>query len=173
MASSPSFAVYDACVLYPFHLRNILIQCAFDGKTQLRPALDAIMRWLKGPPIEGDAPMGPARHNLGIHGLQTVSGRRDEAVLRNPVPGITYGGSAITHRLPASNWLRDEDEKVALIEAFEDPDLLSGVVDAPPRLALVMADLIRFKTSTLTEVGYRRNGVWNEETASQKTNTSD
>lgn len=24
-------AVYDACVLYPFHLRNLLIQCAVDG----------------------------------------------------------------------------------------------------------------------------------------------
>ena len=31
MASNPPVAVYDACVLYPFHLRNILIQCAFDG----------------------------------------------------------------------------------------------------------------------------------------------
>lgn len=31
-----------------------------------------------------------------------------------------------------------------------------------------MADFIRFKTSTLTEIGYRRNGVRNEETASQK-----
>ncbi|OCJ58746.1 hypothetical protein [Agrobacterium tumefaciens] len=84
------------------------------------------------------------------------------------LPGITYGGSALTPRLAASSWLRDEDEKGRLTEAFEDPDLLSGVVDAPPRLAMEMADLIRFKTSTLTEVGFRRNGVWNEETASQK-----
>jgi hypothetical protein len=42
---------------------------------------------------------------------------------------------------------------------LEDPDLLSGVVDAPPRLAMEMADLIRFKTSTLTAVGFQRNGV--------------
>src|SRR5690348_1235531 len=32
MASKPPFAVYDACVLYPFHLRNTLIQCAFEGR---------------------------------------------------------------------------------------------------------------------------------------------
>jgi hypothetical protein len=83
-------------------------------------------------------------------------------------PGITYGGSALSPRLPTSNGLRDEDEKVPTTEGLEDPDLLSGVVDAPPRLAMEMADLIRFKTSTLTEIGYRRNGVWNEETASQK-----
>lgn len=70
-------------------------------------------------------------------------------------PGITYGGSALTPRLAVSSWLRDEDEKGRLTKAFEDPDLLSGVVDAPPRLAMEMADLIRFKTSTLTEIGFR------------------
>lgn len=83
-------------------------------------------------------------------------------------PGITYGGSALTPRLAASSWLRDGDENGPSTEALEDPDLLSSVVDAPPRLAMEMADLIRFKTSTLTETGFRRNGVWNEETASQK-----
>lgn len=83
-------------------------------------------------------------------------------------PGITYGGSAPAPRLTASKGVRDDDEEAPTIEALEDPDLLSGVVDAPPRLAMEMADLIRFKTSTLTEIGYRRNGVWNEETASQK-----
>lgn len=31
----------------------------------------------------------------------------------------------------ASSWLRDEDEKGPTTEALEDPDLLSGVVDAP------------------------------------------
>jgi len=35
-------------------------------------------------------------------------------------------------------------------------------------LAMEMADLIRFKTSTLTAIGFQRNGVWGEETASQK-----
>ncbi len=55
-----------------------------------------------------------------------------------------------------------------MTEELDDPDLLSGVVDAPPRLAMEMADLIRFKTSTLTAIGLQRNGVWGEETASQK-----
>ncbi len=27
---TPPIAVYDACVLYPFHLRNVLVQCAVD-----------------------------------------------------------------------------------------------------------------------------------------------
>ena len=41
-----------------------------------------------------------------------------------------------------------------------DPDLLSGVVDAPPELTMEMAGLVRFKTSTLTALGLQRNGVW-------------
>jgi hypothetical protein len=49
-----------------------------------------------------------------------------------------------------------------VVAEFEDPDLLSGVVDAPPRLVMKMADLIRFKTSTLTAIGLQRNGVWGE-----------
>lgn len=44
----------------------------------------------------------------------------------------------------------------------------SALVDAPPQLLQEMSELIRFKTSTLTAVGLRRNGVWNAETASQK-----
>ena len=78
-------------------------------------------------------------------------------------PGVTYGGVALS---PRSQIIPDSTSHNT--ETFEDPDLLSGVVDAPPRLAMEMADLIRFKTSTLTAIGFQRNGVWGEETASQK-----
>jgi hypothetical protein len=47
-------------------------------------------------------------------------------------------------------------------------ELVSSVIDAPDALESEMLDLLRFKTSTLTEFGFQRNGVWNEETASQK-----
>jgi hypothetical protein len=56
------------------------------------------------------------------------------------------------------------------VPEFDDPDLLCGVVDAPPRLAMEMADLIRFKTSTLTAIGFQRSGVWGEETAARRSN---
>ena len=36
MAYKAPVAVYDACVLYPFHLRNILIQCAVDRLVDAR-----------------------------------------------------------------------------------------------------------------------------------------
>nr|WP_318012245.1 hypothetical protein [Mesorhizobium sp. CA10] len=52
--------------------------------------------------------------------------------------------------------------------SFTDPDLISGMIDAPAMLAMEMVDLIRFKTATLTAFDLQRNGVWGEETASQK-----
>lgn len=36
MAYKPAVAVYDACVLYPFHLRNLLVQCAVDRLVDAR-----------------------------------------------------------------------------------------------------------------------------------------
>ncbi|RTM01792.1 hypothetical protein EJV44_01260 [Ancylobacter aquaticus] len=62
----------------------------------------------------------------------------------------------------AHRFCRDEDG------SLPDPDLASAAVDAPRQLSAEMADLIRFKTSTLTAFGFQRNGVWGEETASQK-----
>lgn len=76
-------------------------------------------------------------------------------------PGVTYGGS---HRPMASPRKVVEECK----DELEDPDMLSGVIDAPAHLVLEMANLMSFKTATLTEVEYKRNGVWGEETASQK-----
>ncbi|NTJ08240.1 hypothetical protein [Rhizobium lusitanum] len=76
-------------------------------------------------------------------------------------PGVSYGGLAPRNGkivVPVDN---EQDW-------IEDPDLLSGVIDAPPALAMEMADLLRFKTSALTSIGFQRNGVWGEDTASQK-----
>lgn len=47
-------------------------------------------------------------------------------------------------------------------------ELASTVHDAPHVLAEEVAHLVQFKTATLTEIGYRRNGIWNEQTARQK-----
>ena len=49
-----------------------------------------------------------------------------------------------------------------------DQEVVSSVVDAPAELEREMASLLKFKTSTLTAFGFQRNGVWGEETASQK-----
>jgi len=47
MASEPPVAVYDACVLYPFHLRNVLIQCAFDGLVEARWTDEIHDEWMR------------------------------------------------------------------------------------------------------------------------------
>ena len=53
-----------------------------------------------------------------------------------------------------------------------DEDDFAGVtntaIDAPERLWGEMAQLLDFKTTTLTAFGYQRVGVWGEETAAQK-----
>jgi hypothetical protein len=36
MPFNAQVAIYDACVLYPFHLRNLLIQCAVDRLVEAR-----------------------------------------------------------------------------------------------------------------------------------------
>jgi hypothetical protein len=79
-------------------------------------------------------------------------------------PGVTYGGGSLSPRAHALTVSAHH----SVTEPQHDPDLLCGVVDAPLQLAMEMADLIRFKTSTLTAIGFQRNGVWGEETASQK-----
>lgn len=40
--------------------------------------------------------------------------------------------------------------------------------DAPAQLNEEMAALLKFKTATLTDIGYKRNGVWGNETSSQR-----
>lgn len=77
-------------------------------------------------------------------------------------PGVAYGRSEPACGSLAQDGLPGE----GMLDT--DPDLLSGVVDAPPQLTMEMASLVRFKTSTLTAAGLQRNGVWGEETTSQK-----
>ena len=48
MALKPSVAVFDACILYPFHLRNIVVQAAVDRLVEPRWT-DAIHEeWIRG-----------------------------------------------------------------------------------------------------------------------------
>lgn len=55
-------------------------------------------------------------------------------------------------------------------ECADDVELELGATSsaAPQVLAREMAELIRFKTATLTEIGFERSGVWNDQTALQK-----
>ncbi|GIK96233.1 MAG: hypothetical protein BroJett029_04420 [Alphaproteobacteria bacterium] len=47
MAYDPPVAVYDACVLYPFHLRNLLVQCAVDRLIAARWTEEVHDEWIR------------------------------------------------------------------------------------------------------------------------------
>ncbi len=47
MVSSPPVAVYDACVLYPFQLRNLLVQCAVDRLVEARWSDEIHDEWIR------------------------------------------------------------------------------------------------------------------------------
>ena len=47
MAFEPSIAVFDACILYPFHLRNVVVQAAADRLVEARWADAIILAWTR------------------------------------------------------------------------------------------------------------------------------
>jgi hypothetical protein len=82
--------------------------------------------------------------------------RRFQAAAMKQRYGIRF--SALTGRRPTNSVMME----------VADPDIMSAAMDAPPGLAREMADLVGFKTATLTAIGFRRNGVWGEETSAQR-----
>ncbi len=102
MASNPPVAVYDACVLYPFHLRNVLIQCAFDGLVEARWTDDIHDEWIRN--LADNTP------SLPIERLLTTRDRM-KAVL--PEADVTNYRSLITDlKLP------DPDDRHVLAAAI-------------------------------------------------------
>jgi integrase len=62
--------------------------------------------------------------------------------------------------------LRFDDEVLPQRQGRDRKGCLQLV--APPELQREMTALVRFKSSTLTEIGFQRSGVWGEETAAQR-----
>src|ERR1700751_1402422 len=60
MASKRPVAVYDACVLYPFHLRNLLVQCAVDGVVEARWTSEIHDEWIRN--LSANDPTLPLSH---------------------------------------------------------------------------------------------------------------
>src|SRR5882724_3665503 len=47
MAFEPSVAVFDACILYPFHLRNVVVQAAVDCLVAARWTDEIHDEWMR------------------------------------------------------------------------------------------------------------------------------
>lgn len=88
MASEPPIAVYDACVLYPFHLRNILIQCAFDALVEARWS-DAIhAEWMRN--LAANAPsIDIARLEATRDRMKAVLPEADVTGHESLIPGLS------------------------------------------------------------------------------------
>jgi PIN domain len=57
MAFEPSITVFDACILYPFHLRNIVVQAAVDRLVEARWTQAIHDEWIRN--LTADAPAIP------------------------------------------------------------------------------------------------------------------
>src|SRR3984885_910906 len=79
MAFEPSVAVFDACILYPFHLRNIVVQAAVDRLVDARWTDEIHDEWIRN--LAADAPTIP------VERLHTT--RR---LMNDALPGATVSG---------------------------------------------------------------------------------
>lgn len=95
-----------------------------------------------------------------------------EHILSGATDYRRYQAAAMKHRyairFPALTGRRPVGSVIQDVPDDRDPDILKAAMDAPAGLAKEMADLVGFKTATLTAIGFRRNGVWGEETSAQK-----
>lgn len=148
MAFEPSVAIFDACVLYPFHLRNILVQAAVDRLVEARWT-DAIHdEWIRN--LAAAAPAIPAQRleatrRLMIEALPAamVAGYEDRirfVTLPDPDDRHVVAAAIATGAVVILTWnLRHfpakELKKFGLQK--ETPDaFLSGIYDDAPHLMI-------------------------------------
>ncbi|ARJ65675.1 hypothetical protein WV31_08405 [Magnetospirillum sp. ME-1] len=100
--------------------------------------------------------------------------RHEQAEILDWVRNVIISGSTDYRRFQASAMRQHYAVRFAcasaprrrpsLAKAPDEP----GIIDAPAQLNAELAELLKFKTSTFTAYGLQRNGVWGEETASQR-----
>jgi predicted nucleic acid-binding protein len=102
MAFEPSVAVFDACILYPFHLRNIVVQAAVDRLVEARWTDRIQEEWIRS--LAADAPTIPIKRLQAIRRL-----------MDNALPGANVTGY---ERLIASVGLPDPDDRHVVAAAI-------------------------------------------------------
>lgn len=71
MAFRPAIAIYDACILYPFHLRNVIVQAAVDGLVDARWTDTIHNEWIRN--LLANTPDLPAEHLQATKRLMNVA----------------------------------------------------------------------------------------------------
>jgi predicted nucleic acid-binding protein len=79
MAFEPSVAVFDACILYPFHLRNVVIQAAVDRVVEARWTDEIHNEWIRN--------LAASARTIPIERLQNTRRRMNEALPTATVNG--------------------------------------------------------------------------------------
>lgn len=101
MAYRPLVAVYDACVLYPFHLRNVLIQCAVDGLVEARWTDDIHAEWIRN--LAANLPETPAsRFKITRDRMKAVLPDADVANYQTLIPDLLLPDPDDRHVLAAA-----------------------------------------------------------------------
>jgi hypothetical protein len=148
MAFEPSVAVFDACILYPFHLRNIVVQAAVDRLVEARwtdtihdERTRSLMSDVPAIPIERLRAtrrlMNDALPMATVNGYEehipevTLPDRNDRHVV---AAAITAGASLILS-WNLRHFPENELRKFGLRKMTPDA-LLSGLFDKIPDLAI-------------------------------------
>lgn len=101
MASNPPVAVYDACVLYPFHLRNVLMQCAFDGLVEARWTDEIHDEWIRN--LAANAPTLPIERLIATRDrMKSVLPDADITDYRHLIPELRLPDPDDRHVLAAA-----------------------------------------------------------------------
>ena len=101
MAYKPPVAVYDACVLYPFHLRNVLIQCAFDGLVEARWTDEIHDEWIRN--LAANAPTLPIERLVATRDrMKAVLPDADVTDYRHLIPELRLPDPDDRHVLAAA-----------------------------------------------------------------------
>jgi hypothetical protein len=120
MAFEPSVAVYDACILYPFHLRNVMIQAAVDGLVQPRWTDEIHQGWIR---------------NLmaGTAGIPSDRLQRTRRLMDNALPAATVRAYSV--HIPAVSLPDPNDRHVvaAAIASGASMILTWNIQDFPAR----------------------------------------
>ncbi|MGJ5178572.1 PIN domain-containing protein [Bradyrhizobium oligotrophicum] len=148
MAFEPAVAIFDACILYPFHLRNIVVQTAVDRLVEARWT-DAIHdEWIRN--LAADASAIP------IARLQVTRRLMNDALpaatisgYEGHIPDVTLPDPDDRHVVAAAiaakaslllTWnLRDFPEREITkfgLRAMTPDDFLSGLFENVPELLI-------------------------------------
>ncbi len=129
MAFEPTVAVFDACILYPFHLRNIVVQVAVDLLVEARWSDQIHDEWIRN--LAADAPAIP------LDRLQATC-----RLMNDALPGATVAG--YEHLISTVN-LPDPDDRHVVAAA-----IASGAS------VIITWNLRDFPASALKKFGLRR-----------------